>query len=175
MKLRSARCTAERPCSPMSSPAIWESAEWAALTAHAAALQGVHLRELLADASRSAACTAEVDGVLLDYSRQRVTAETLRLLLALAERAGLRGKLAAMAAGARVNGTEGRAALHTALRAPAGAPPLLVDGVDVHAEVHAVLARVAAFADAVRAGAPGACGATGQPLTAVVAIGIGGR
>lgn len=154
---------------------IWQSPAWAALEAHAAALKGDahHLRVLLQDAARCAALTAEHDGVTLDFARQRVTAETMRLLVSLAEAAGLRRKIDALASGARINVTEDRAVLHMALRAPRGSPPLLLDGTDVHADVHAVRDRVAAFAEAVRSGAH--VGVTGKPLTDVVSIGIGGR
>ncbi len=155
-----------------SSP-IWEHPAWAALKAHVPTIEATHLKELLQDAPRCAALTAQHDGLLLDFSRQRVTAETMGLLQQLGEAAGLQAKIAAMASGAKLNVTEGRSVLHMALRAPRSAPPLLVDGVDVHAEVHAVQDKVAAFAEAVRSGKH--LGATGKPLTSVVSIGIGGR
>jgi glucose-6-phosphate isomerase len=124
---------------------------------------------------------AEHDGLVLDFSRQRATAATLPLLLALARRAALPEKLEQMRSGSKaLNPTEGRAVLHAALRAPrraagaepGGAPPLIVDGRDVHADVHATLDAVRAFSERVRSGAHR--GATGRPLTDVVSIGIGG-
>lgn len=157
-----------------SPPPIWLSPAWAALAAHASSLSaGPHLRELLQDAARCAALVVEHDGVVLDFARQRATAETLRLLVELADAAGLRSKIDALASGARINITEDRAVLHMALRAPRGSPPLLLDGVDVHADVHAVQDRIAAFASAVRSGAH--VGVTGKPLRDVVSVGIGGR
>jgi glucose-6-phosphate isomerase len=132
-----------------------------------------HLRDLLQDDSRAEAFAREHAGLYLDLSRQRATPETLRLLLALAEAAGLPRKIAAMAAGERINGTEGRAVLHMALRAPRAAH--VVDAgtsEDVVPGVWAVLDKIAAFSESVRLGAR--LGATGKPLTDVVAIGIGG-
>ena len=157
----------------MAASPIWKSAAWAALTAHVPEIERTHLRDLLADPARCAALTAEFDGTLLDYSRQRVTLDTMRLLHSLASEAGLSDRIRAMATGERINTTEGRAVLHMALRAPRGAPPLVVDGVDVHAQVHGVRDRIAAFVERVRSGAH--VGATGKPLTSVVSIGIGGR
>jgi glucose-6-phosphate isomerase len=153
-------------------PRVWTTPEWAALKAHAEAVKSTHLRDLLRDPARCAALTFEADGVVLDASRQRATAETLPLLLSLAHAAGVREQIAAMLAGAHINVTEDRAVLHTALRAPAGSPPLVVDGQDVTADVAAVRAKVGAFAGRVRAGTH--VGATGKRLTDVVSIGIGG-
>ena len=123
---------------------------------------------------------AQHDGIVLDFSRQRATAATLPLLLALAAKADLPGKLAAMRSGSKaLNPTEGRAVLHAALRAPraaasaaAAAPALVVDGRDVNADVHATLDAIRAFSERVRSGAHR--GATGRALTDVVSIGIGG-
>lgn len=143
----------------------------AALRAHADELAGQHLRDLLADPARCAAMRAEAGGLLLDYSRQRADARTVPLLLDLANAAGLPGRLQAMAAGERINETEGRAVLHMALRA-SKEDSFQVDGADVVADVHQVLDKVEAFADEVRSGAR--TGATDQPLTDVLAIGIGG-
>ena len=154
-------------------PHIWESSQWSALVAHAPSLDSVHLRDLLSDAPRAASLRASFEGYTFDFSRQRMTTETLSLLLALADAAGLQSKIAALGAGSKINTTEGRAVLHMALRAPADARPLLLDGVtDVHADVRAVRAQIASFANKVRSGAH--VGATGKPLTTVVSIGIGG-
>ncbi|MBL8768566.1 MAG: glucose-6-phosphate isomerase [Planctomycetes bacterium] len=144
---------------------------FAALRDHAVETGSLHLRDLMQDAKRCRSLTAEHDGVFLDASRQLVTAKTLDLLFALAEQAGLKSKIAAMVRGERINGTEKRSVLHTALRAPKERK-LVVDGVDVIAEVHAVNARIKKFADAVRTGRWK--GATGKKLVDVVAIGIGG-
>ena len=147
-------------------------AAWDALRAHVAAdIESTHLRDLLRDDARNAALTFAVGDITLDCSRQRATVETLRLLAALGEARGVAAKRDAMLRGELVNESEGRAALHTALRAPRGAAPVLVDGADVHASIHDTLDRVYAFAGKVRAGG---VGATGKMLTNVVAIGIGG-
>jgi glucose-6-phosphate isomerase len=134
-------------------------------------MRGVHLRELLADGQRCAAMRAELDGLVLDYARQNATGETMKLLFELAREARLAEKIAAMFAGQRINTTEDRAVLHVALRLPAGSS-LVVDGVDVVPEVQGVLERIGRFAEAVRSGEYR--GATGERLTDVVAIGIGG-
>ncbi|MCC7170989.1 MAG: glucose-6-phosphate isomerase [Planctomycetes bacterium] len=142
-----------------------------ALRQHAVEVGSMHLRDLMQDPERCRALTAQHDGVFLDASRQLVTAKTMDLLMALAEQAGVATKVAAMMRGERINGTEKRAVLHTALRAPK-ARKLVVDGVDVIAEIHAVNARIKKFAEAVRTGRWK--GATGKKLVDVVAIGIGG-
>ena len=148
------------------------SPAWQALQAHAPALRALHLRELFAaDPQRGEHLTLQAAGIYLDYSKQRVTGETLRLLLALADEAGLRQRIDAMFAGERINSTENRAVLHVALRAPRGAD-IRVDGVNVVPEVHAVLDRMAAFAERVRSGAW--LGHGGQRIRNVVNIGIGG-
>ena len=135
-------------------------------------MQGVHLRKLFADdPKRGERMTAEAAGILLDYSKNRVDDETLRLLLALAEQSGLRGKIDAMFRGDKINVTEDRAVLHVALRAPKGAS-ILVDGKDVVPEVHAVLDKMAAFANRIRSGEWK--GHTGRRIRNVVNIGIGG-
>jgi glucose-6-phosphate isomerase len=152
--------------------ALTASPSWKALQAHMPALQSMHLRELFAaDGQRGQRFTLEAAGIYLDYSKQRMTDETLRLLLALADEAGLRQRIAAMFAGERINITENRAVLHVALRAPRGAD-IRVDGVNVVPEVHAVLDRMAAFAGRVRSGAW--LGHGGQRIRNVVNIGIGG-
>jgi len=151
---------------------IHETDEWRALAGHYAQVRDVHLRTLFdEDPGRGARLTADAADVHLDYSRHRVTDETLRLLLALARRAGLREHLEAMFAGDRINTTEGRSVLHVALRMPRHAR-LVVDGVDVVAEVHGVLDRMAGFSDRVRSGAW--VGTTGKRIRNVINIGIGG-
>jgi glucose-6-phosphate isomerase len=151
---------------------ITETDEWAALAAHHRALAGIHLRRLFADdPGRGEAMTVEAGDLYLDYSKNRLSPETIRLLGAVAERAGLRRGIDAMFAGERINTTEDRPVLHVALRMPAGSR-LVVDGDDVVAAVHAVLARMASFAAAVRSGEWR--GFTGRPVRNVVNIGIGG-
>ena len=151
---------------------IDETPEWDALTAHHAAIGDRHLRELFADdPDRGTALTVSGADLYLDYSKNRLTSETIALLVALARRAGLRERIDAMFAGDHINTTEDRAVLHVALRMPADAH-LVVDGQDVVADVHAVLDRMGDFSDRVRAGTW--TGHTGQPITAVVNIGIGG-
>jgi glucose-6-phosphate isomerase len=150
---------------------IATSAAWKALANHATAIRATHLRDLLQDADRDAAMTVEHDGILIDFSRQNATAETMRLLGGLAAEADLAGRIRAMFAGERINRTENRAVLHVALRAEAG-EPYSVDGVDVTPQVHGVLDGIRKFSDQVRAGK--LKGATGKKLTDIVAIGIGG-
>jgi len=146
--------------------------EWKALAAHYESTRGVHLCELFAkDPGRGERLVAEAAGLYLDYSKQRVTDETLRLLLDLARACGVRARIDAMFAGEKINVTEGRAALHVALRAPRGAR-IVVDGEDVVPRVHAVLDRMAELAGRVRGGAW--TGFTGRPIRNVVNIGIGG-
>jgi glucose-6-phosphate isomerase len=148
------------------------SSAWQALEQHAAGLRDVHLRELFAsDPGRAERFTAEAAGLFLDYSKNRISDETLRLLVALAEERGVAERRDAMFAGEHVNVTEDRAVLHVALRMPPERS-LVVDGVDVVAEVHEVLDRMTAFADAVRSG--DWKGFTGKPIVNVVNIGIGG-
>jgi glucose-6-phosphate isomerase len=151
---------------------IDQTPEWRALERHHAEVGGVQLRELFAaDQGRGERMTGEAGDLYLDWSKNRVTDETVRLLVALAERAGLRRRIDAMFAGERINVTEDRPVLHVALRAPVGSS-ILVDGDDVVPEVHAVLARMGAFAEEVRAGRWR--GHTGRPIRHVVNIGIGG-
>jgi glucose-6-phosphate isomerase len=145
---------------------------WKALAVHHEAMRRVHLRELFAkDPRRGERLAAEAAGLYLDYSKQRVTDETLRLLLDLAGACGVRARIDAMFAGEKINVTERRPALHVALRAPRSAR-IVVDGEDVVPRVHAVLDRMADFADRVRGGAWR--GFTGRPIRNVVNIGIGG-
>ena len=125
---------------------------WKALDAHVRAIRGVHLRTLFADdPARGERLTAEGAGLFLDYSKNRVTDETMRLLGQLAEESGLRARIDAMFRGEKINVTENRAVLHVALRAPRGAS-IVVDGKNVVPDVHAVLDKMAAFADRVRSG-----------------------
>ncbi|MFQ1004022.1 glucose-6-phosphate isomerase [Modestobacter sp. SSW1-42] len=146
--------------------------EWAALADHHREVAPRTLRELFAeDAERGTRLTGTAGDLYVDWSKHRVTDETVRLLVALAEKAGLPAKIEAMFTGEHINVTEDRAVLHTALRAPASAP-LTVDGQDVTADVHAVLEKMGDFADRVRSGEWR--GATGERITAVVNIGIGG-
>ncbi len=145
---------------------------WQALQAHAASVGQRHLRELFAtDPGRGERLTAEAAGLYLDYSKQRVDDETLRLLGELAQARDLSGRIAAMFRGDKINSTEQRAVLHVALRAPRG-EKILVDGADVVPEVHEVLDRMARFADEVRSGRWK--GHTGKTIRNVVSIGIGG-
>ncbi|HET6411458.1 MAG TPA: glucose-6-phosphate isomerase [Anaeromyxobacter sp.] len=143
-----------------------------ALRAHARSLATLHLRELFArDPGRGERLSAEGAGLYLDFSKQRVTDETLRLLVSLAEARDLPARREAMFRGEKINVTEGRAVLHVALRAPRGSQ-ILVDGKDVVPEVHAVLDRMADFAERVRGGA--FTGFTGRRIRNVVNVGIGG-
>ncbi|HEY7435066.1 MAG TPA: glucose-6-phosphate isomerase [Methylomirabilota bacterium] len=149
-----------------------ESEAWAALRKHHGQVRDVHLRTLFAEGrNRGERFTVEAAGLYLDYSKNRVTDETLRLLLILAEAAGLRERIDAMFSGEKINVTEGRAVLHVALRAPRERR-ILVDGVDVVPAVHAVLDHMADFSTRVRTGAW--TGFTGRPIRNVVNIGIGG-
>jgi len=151
---------------------ITQSQEWAALAKHHGEVAGRHLRELFAeDPERAARMTVTAGDLFLDYAKHRATGETIGLLVALAERAGLRDRIEAMYTGAHINVSEDRAVLHTALRAPADAG-LVVDGQDVSRDVHAVLDKMSAFAEKVRS--KQWQGATGRPISTVVNIGIGG-
>jgi len=145
---------------------------WAALERHHTTISPRHLRELFAeDPDRGERLTCEAAGLYLDYSKNRITDKTLALLVQLAEESGLTVRRDAMFAGAPINVSEQRAALHVALRMPRG-DTLVVDGVDVVAEVHAVLDRMAEFSEKVRSGAW--TGYTGRPIRTIVNIGIGG-
>ncbi|GAA0722973.1 glucose-6-phosphate isomerase [Dokdonella soli] len=147
-------------------------AEWEALQAHCATMQKAHLRDLFAaDPARGERFVAEADGLYLDYSKQRVSEETLRLLRELAEACGLRDRIAAMFRGEHINTTENRAVLHVALRAPRDAH-IDVDGENVVPQVHAVLDRMAAFAERLRSGVW--LGHTGRRIRNVISVGIGG-
>jgi glucose-6-phosphate isomerase len=151
---------------------LTERPAWQALASHFEAIKNAHLRQLFAeDPNRGARLAVEADGLYLDYSKNRVTDETIRLLLQLAEECRLRDRIEAMFRGEKINLTENRAVLHVALRAPRG-EPILVDGRDVVPEVHAVLGRMADFADRVRSGAWR--GHTGRRIRNVINVGIGG-
>src|SRR5467141_235168 len=145
---------------------------WKALQAHQEKIREVHLRTLFAeDAKRGERLTAEAAGIYLDYSKNRVTDETLALLRGLAEESGLRERIDAMFRGDKINLTENRSVLHVALRAPRGAS-IVVDGKDVVPDVHAVLGAMTDFSNRVRSGAWK--GHTGKRIRNVVNIGIGG-
>ena len=145
---------------------------WKSLGAHHKNISKLHLRELFAaDKQRGEKMTAEAAGLFLDYSKNRITAETLKLLLQLAKESGLRGRMDAMFRGDKINFTENRAVLHTALRAPRNAK-IFVDGKNVVPDVHAVLDKLTAFAKRIRSGAWK--GHTGKRIKSIVNIGIGG-
>jgi glucose-6-phosphate isomerase len=147
-------------------------AVWRALEDHQRAMEARHLRTLFADdPARGERMTAEAAGVFLDYSKNRIVDETLRLLVELAEQSGLRARIDAMFRGDKINVTEDRAVLHVALRAPRGAS-ILVDGKNVVPEVHAVLDKMAEVAQRVRSGQWK--GHNGKRIRNVVNIGIGG-
>src|SRR5664279_163066 len=149
-----------------------ERPAWKALAAHYEKIHDTSLRQLFSeDAGRGQRLTAVACGLFLDYSKNRVTDETLKLLLQLAEESGLRNRIDAMFRGEKINITENRAVLHVALRAPKG-ESILVDGEDVVPAVHAVLDKMAAFCDRVRSGAWK--GHTGKRIRNVVNVGIGG-
>jgi glucose-6-phosphate isomerase len=151
---------------------IQETDEWQALAKHYEEVRDVHLRELFdQDPQRGTKLTEDAVDIHLDYSKHRITDETLRLLIALADRAGVRERAEAMFGGEHINNTEDRAVLHVALRMPRD-QHLEVDGVDVVAEVHQVLDRMADFSNRVRSGEW--TGTTGKRIRNVVNIGIGG-
>lgn len=155
-----------------SPPSVSGSAEWAALCEHAAVVGSRHLRDLFADdPARSSALTFDVAGLRVDLSKQRIVSATVPLLAAVARRAGVEERIAALLGGERLNVTEQRAALHTALRAPADAT-VVVDGRNVVPDVQAALVRMAHLADRIRSGAWR--GATGERVRHVVNVGIGG-
>jgi glucose-6-phosphate isomerase len=153
-------------------PMLRERPAWSALEKHFAEIAPRHLRDLFdEDATRGERFTAEGAGLFLDYSKNRITEETVSLLVALAEQSQLAQRTAAMFSGERINISENRAVLHVALRMPKGSS-LMVDGVDVVAQVHEVLDRMAALSDRVRSGEW--TGYTGKPIRNIVNIGIGG-
>jgi glucose-6-phosphate isomerase len=152
--------------------ALKRRAAWKALAAHYTQLRNTHLRDLFAaDATRGERLSAEAVGLYLDYSKNRITDETLKLLVQLAEESGLRARIDAMFRGDKINRTEQRAVLHVALRAPRRAS-IIVDGENVVPEVHAVLDKMAEFSNRVRSGEW--TGHTGKRIRNVINIGIGG-
>jgi glucose-6-phosphate isomerase len=153
-------------------PHLTQRTAWGDLTRHYRAIANTSLRDLFAtDPTRGERLTAQGAGLYLDYSKNRITDATLGLLVELAEQSGLSERTAAMFAGERINVSEDRPVLHTALRMPKSAS-LLLDGVDVVKEVHAVLDRMASFSNKVRSGEW--TGHTGKPISSIVNIGIGG-
>jgi glucose-6-phosphate isomerase len=151
---------------------LTERKAWKALEAHHKNIRDLHLRKLFADdPKRGERMTAEAVGLFLDYSKNRITDETLKLLLQLAEESGLRARIDAMFRGEKINITENRAVLHVALRAPKGAS-IVVDGENVVPAVHAVLDKMADFSERVRSGTWK--GHTGKRIRNVINIGIGG-
>ncbi len=153
-------------------PQLRDRPAWTALSQHYEQIRGLHLRDLFAqDQTRGERLVAEGAGLYLDYSKNRVTDETLGLLIELAEQSGLRERTEAMFRGDRINVSENRSVLHVALRMPKGSS-LVVDGLNVVDEVHEVLDRMSAFTDRVRSG--DWTGYTGRPIRNVVNIGIGG-
>jgi glucose-6-phosphate isomerase len=156
----------------MTAPALRKRPAWVALEKHYQEMKGVHLRQLFAeDGKRGERLAVEAAGIYLDYSKNRVTDQTLRLLLQLAQECGLRDRIEAMFRGEKINVSEKRAALHVALRAPRDAV-ILHDGQNVVPEVHAVLDKMADFSQRLRSGAWK--GHTGKRIRNVINIGIGG-
>jgi glucose-6-phosphate isomerase len=151
---------------------LTQRATWKKLAAHHKKIKGLHLRQMFAtDPKRGERMTAEAAGLFLDFSKNRITSETLKLLLQLANESGLKSRIKAMFSGEKINITENRAVLHVALRAPKGSS-ILVDGKDVVPEVHAVLDKMAKFSGRVRSGEWK--GFTGERIRNIVNIGIGG-
>jgi glucose-6-phosphate isomerase len=158
------------PAKPV--PSLTGRPQWQALQRHLGQIERRHLRDLFADdPSRGERFVTEAAGLSLDYSKNRITGETIRLLLDLAQACGLPEHIEAMFRGEKINATEQRAVLHIALRAPAG-ERIVVDGKDVVPDVHAVLERMAAFSDRVRSGEW--TGHSGKPVRNVINVGIGG-
>jgi len=153
-------------------PPLPQRSSWRSLEAHYVKIKDSHLRKLFVDnPKRGERMTIDAAGIYFDYSKHRITEETLGLLVQLAEESGLRERIDAMFRGEKINATEKRAVLHTALRAPKGTS-IVVDGENVVPHVHAVLDKMAAFSDSVRSGQWK--GYTGKPIRNVVNIGIGG-
>jgi glucose-6-phosphate isomerase len=167
---KTASATQKEP--PTTASALRRRPAWTALENHYNKMAGVHLRQLFAeDANRGERLAVEAAGIYLDYSKNRITDETLKLLLQLAEESGLRERIDAMFRGERINVTENRAVLHVALRAPRDAT-ILLDGENVVPQVHAVLDKMADFSNRLRGGAWK--GHTGKRIRNIVNIGIGG-
>jgi glucose-6-phosphate isomerase len=163
------------PATPSSTPKaqpLTERKAWVDLQGHYEEVRGQHLKKLFAeDPQRGVRMTAEAVGIFLDYSKNRITDRTVRLLIQLAEESGLRSKIEAMFRGEKINFTEKRAVLHVALRAPRGTS-ILVDGENVVPEVHAVLDKMTEFSNRVRSGRW--TGHTGRRIRNIINIGIGG-
>jgi len=163
-KAKTAKKSGSRPLTKLTA--------WKALEAHARKMRGIHLRKLFEDdPKRGERMTTEAEGIFLDYSKNRVTHDTLKLLIRLAEESGLRARIGAMFRGEKINITENRAVLHVALRAPRGTS-IVVDGEDVVPQVHLVLDKMSDFCNRVRNGEWR--GHTGKRIRNVVNIGIGG-
>jgi len=157
---------------PLAKKRMAKPSTWKSLASHYKTVSGMHLRDLFADdPTRGQRMAIEAVGLYLDYSKNRITDETLKLLLQLAEESGLRARIDAMFSGEKINITEKRAVLHTALRAPKGSS-ILVDGKNVVPEVHEVLDRMSDFSNRVRSGEWK--GHTGKRIRNVINIGIGG-
>jgi glucose-6-phosphate isomerase len=157
---------------PLTKKRTVKRSAWTALASHYKKVSKLHLRDLFAqDPTRGERLSVEAVGLYLDYSKNRITNETLKLLLKLADEAGVKSRMEAMFSGEKINVTEKRAVLHTALRAPKDAT-ILVDGKNVVPEVHAVLGRMADFSNRVRSGEWK--GHTGKRIRNVINIGIGG-
>src|SRR5580692_2143419 len=151
---------------------LTERKAWKALAGHFESIRAVHLRNFFAeDPGRGERMTVEAAGIFLDYSKNRVTDETLKLLIELAEESGLQSRIGAMFRGEKINTTENRAVLHVALRAPKG-DSIVVDGEDVVPQVHAVLGKMTQFSNRVRSGEWK--GYTEKRIRNVINIGIGG-
>src|SRR6202140_1029611 len=145
---------------------------WKALQTHYEQLRGLHLRKLFADdPKRGERMTAEAVGIFLDYSKNRITDQTIKLLIQLAEESGVQARMDAMFRGEKINITENRAALHVALRAPRGAS-IFVNGLNVVPQVQAVLDKMAHFCNMIRRG--DWVGYTGKRIRNIINIGIGG-
>ncbi|NMC16766.1 MAG: glucose-6-phosphate isomerase [Chloroflexi bacterium] len=152
--------------------ALQQTLAWQALEAHYAQVKDLHMRALFAqEPDRFERLSIKFGDILFDYSKNRITDETIRLLLNLAEDANLAAQIEAMFTGEKINNTEGRAVLHTALRSQSDSP-LMVDGEDVKPEIRRVLAKMRRFSESVRSGEWR--GFTGKPITDIVNIGIGG-
>lgn len=162
----------DQPKKNQAPPLVSSRPEWNALKTHKSdVIDQTHLRELLQDDDRVLSLAAEYDGILLDYSRQRVTKDTMNLLFQLANTVGLKQRIKEMVSGVKINTTENRAVLHTALRAKKGEVAML-DGVNVVDQVHDVLSAIKRFSQRVRSGEHR--GATGKRIKNFVAVGIGG-
>src|SRR5437763_5190641 len=159
----------EAVAEPLSNRPLTERPAWKNLERHFQDVRPLHLRQLFAaDSERGKRMTAEAAGIYLDYSKNRITDETIKLLVQLAEESGLRQRIDAMFRGDKINSTENRAVLHVALRAPHGTS-IVVDGHDVVADVHSVLEKMADFCNRVRSGAWK--GHTGKRIRNIVNIG----